>query len=123
MPEVDHRCEEIKEQNEKSTSSIKLANNLRGLHYNILYNVKYNLAPSIEHLIKAPDENKFHWVFCLFLNPRYAANLKEIRELHGFEGVHINAVVFEMKAQFLDYVSACENVHNPIVAPISSTVK
>ena len=59
----------------------------------------------------------------MFLSPQYAADLKEIRELHGFEGVHINTVVFEMKAQFLDYVSACENVHNPIVAPISSTVQ
>ena len=28
-----------------------------------------------------------------------------------------------MKAHLLDYVSACENVNNPIVAPIISTVK
>ena len=123
MPEVDHRCEEIKEQNEKSTSSIKLANNLRGLHYNILYNVKYNLAPSIEHLIKAPDENKFHWWFCLFLYPRYAVDLKEIIELHRVEGVHSKTVILEMKDLVLDDIAACENVHNPIVAPISSTVK
>ena len=51
------------------------------------------------------------------------ADLKEIRELHRVEGVHSKTVIFEMKAQFLDYVAACENVHNPIVAPISSTVQ
>ena len=28
-----------------------------------------------------------------------------------------------MKAHFLDYLSACENVNNPIVEPISSTVQ
>ena len=28
-----------------------------------------------------------------------------------------------MKAHFLYYVAACENVQNPIVAPISSTVQ
>ena len=123
VPEVDHRCAEIKEQNENSASSVRLSNHLIELHYKILENVKDKLAPFIEHLLKAPDENKFHWVFCLFLNPRYAANLKEIRELHGVEGVHSKTVVFEMKAHFLDYVAACENVHNPIVAPISSTVQ
>ena len=58
----------------------------------------------------------------MFLSPQYAADLKEIRELHGFEGVHINTVVFEMKAQFLDYVSAYENLYNPIVTPRSTTL-
>ena len=28
-----------------------------------------------------------------------------------------------MKGHFLDYLSACENVNNPIVAPISSTLQ
>ena len=28
-----------------------------------------------------------------------------------------------MKAHFLDYVSACDNVHNPIIEQISSTLK
>ena len=59
----------------------------------------------------------------MFLDPRYAAYLKEIRELHGFEGVHSKTVIFEMKDQFLDYFSTCENVHNPIVVTISSTVQ
>ena len=57
------------------------------------------------------------------MDPRYAADLKEIRELHGFEGVHCKTVIFETKAHFLDYVAACENVRNPIFAPISSTVQ
>ena len=37
--------------------------------------------------------------------------------------MHSNTVIFEMKAHFLDYVATCENVHNPIVVPISSTVQ
>ena len=73
------RCEEIKEQNENSASSVRLADNLLELHYNILENLKNKLVPFIEHLLKAPDENKFHWWFCLFLDPRYAVDLKEIR--------------------------------------------
>ena len=61
MPEVDQRCEYIKDQNENSASSMRLANKLLEFHYNILGIVKYNLEPFIEHLLKAPDENKFHW--------------------------------------------------------------
>ena len=37
--------------------------------------------------------------------------------------MHRKTVIFEMKAQNLYYVSACENVHKTIVAPISSTVQ
>ena len=85
--------------------------------------MKDKLEPFIENLLKVPDENKFHWLLCLFLDPRYAADLKKIRELNGVEGVHSNTVTFDMKAYFLDYVAACENVHNPIVAPISSTLQ
>ena len=59
----------------------------------------------------------------MFLDPRCEKDLKEIRELHGVEGVQSKTVIFEIKAQFLYYVSACDNVHNPIVAHISSTVK
>ena len=59
----------------------------------------------------------------MFLDPRCEKDLKEIRELHGVEGVHSKTVIFEMKAHFLEYISACENIHNPIVAPISSTVQ
>ena len=84
---MNQRCADIKEQNENSASSVRLANNLLELHYKILENVKDNLAPFIEHPLKSPDENKFHWSLCLFLDPRYAADLKEIRELHGVEGV------------------------------------
>ena len=76
VPEVDQRCEDIKDNNENSASSVRLANNLLELHYSILDNVKYNLAPFIEHLLKDPYENKFHWWFCLFLYPQYAADLK-----------------------------------------------
>ena len=76
MPEVDHRCEDIKDQNEKSASSVNLANNPLKIHYKILENVKYKLAPFIEHLLKDPDENKFHWWFFLFLDPKYLAYLK-----------------------------------------------
>ena len=47
----------------------------------------------------------------------------KIRELHGVEVVHSKTVIFEIKAHFLDYVTACENVHNPIVVPIGWTVK
>ena len=64
MPEVDQRCAEIKEQNENSASYLMLANNLLDIHYKILYNVKDKLATCIEHLLKAPDENKFHWWLC-----------------------------------------------------------
>ena len=101
---------DIKEQNENSASSVRIANNLLDLHYKILDNVKDNLAPFIEHLLKATYEKKYHWWFCLFLDPRYAEGLKEIRELRGVEGVHSKTVIFEMKANFLDYVAACENV-------------
>ena len=79
MPEVDHRCEDIKDQNEKSASSMRLANKLLELNCNILENLKDKLEPFIENLLKVPDENKFHWLLCLFLDPRYAADLKEIR--------------------------------------------
>ena len=102
---------------------MRLANNLLDLHYKIFGNVKDKMAPFIEHLLKAPHEKKTHWWFCSFLDTQYAADLKEIRELHGFEGGISNTIIFEMKDHFLDYVTACENVHNPIVAPISSTVK
>ena len=37
--------------------------------------------------------------------------------------MHIKTVIFEMKDNFLDYVFACDNVHNYIVVPISSTVQ
>ena len=37
--------------------------------------------------------------------------------------MHSKTVIFEMKDQFLDYVAACEDVHNPIVVPIISTVQ
>ena len=66
---------------------------------------------------------KIHWWFYLFFDPRYAADLKEIKELHEVEGMHSNTMIFEMKDHFLDYVVACENVSNPIVAPIGSTVQ
>ena len=65
-PEVDQRCEEIKEQNKNSASSVRLANNLLGIHYNIFYNVKDKLTPFVENLLKAPYENKFHWWFYFF---------------------------------------------------------
>ena len=45
-------------------------------------------------------------------------DLEKIRELHRVEGVHSKTVIFEMKYHFLDYVATCENMHNPIVAPI-----
>ena len=59
----------------------------------------------------------------VFLNPQYTADLKGIREIHGVEGVHSKTFIFEMKANLLEYVTTCENVHNPIIAPIISTVK
>ena len=37
--------------------------------------------------------------------------------------MHIKTVIFVMKPHFLYYVVACENVHNLIVAPTSSTVQ
>ena len=58
-----------------------------------------------------------------FLDTRYAEDLKEIRELYGVEGVHINTLIFEIKAHFLDYFAACKNVQKPIFALISSTVQ
>ena len=79
VPEVDHRCEDIKEQNENSASSMRLVNNLLEIQYNILENVKDKLAPFIEHLLKDPYDKKIYWWFCLFLDPRYAADMKEIR--------------------------------------------
>ena len=59
----------------------------------------------------------------MILDPQYTADRKAIRELHGVEVVHSKTVIFEIKDHFLDYVSDCENVHNPIVARISSTVQ
>ena len=73
---MDQRCEGIKDQNEKSASSMRLANKLLELNCNILENLKDKLEPSIEHLIKATYENKFHWCLCLFLDPLYAENPK-----------------------------------------------
>ena len=58
-------------------------------------------------------------VVLFVFNTLYVADLKETGELHGVEGVHIKTVIFEMKDQFLDYFSACDNVHKSIVAPIS----
>ena len=104
MPEANQRCEEIKEQNENSASSVRFTNNLLEPHYNILENVKNKLVYFIEQLIKALDERKIHWWFCLILDPQYTADLKEIRELHGVEVVHSKTVIFEMKAHVLDYV-------------------
>ena len=121
--EANQICGEINEQNENSASSVRFTNNLLEPHYNIFENVKNKLACFIERLIKALDETKIHWWFCLILDPQYTADLKEIRELHGVEVVHSKTVIFEIKAHFLDYFSDCENVHNPIVAPISSTVQ
>ena len=77
--EADQSCEDIKEQNENAASSVRLANNLLELHYNILDNVKDKLAPFIYHLLKVRYENKFHCWFYLFWDPRYAAYLKELR--------------------------------------------
>ena len=102
---------------------MRLANKLLGLHYKILDNLKDKLEPFIEHLLKATGEKKFYWWFCLFLDPLCVTDLKETRELHGVEGVHSKTVIFEIKAHFLYYVAACENAHNPIVAPIISTVQ
>ena len=56
----------------------------------------------------------------MFLDPRHAEYLKEIRELHGVGGMHSKTVIFEMKANFLDYGAACENMHSAIVSPIIS---
>ena len=86
---------------------MRLTNNLLEIHYYILNNVKDNLAPFYYHFLKALYENKFHCWLCLFLNPWYAADLKEIRELHRVEGMHCKTVIFEMKDHFLDYVSVC----------------
>ena len=85
VPEADQRCGEIKEKNENSASSVRLANNLLEPHYNILENVKNKLAYFIGQLIKALDGRKIHWWFCLILDPQYTADLKAIRELHGVE--------------------------------------
>ena len=52
----------------------------------------------------------------------YAADMKETRELRGVKGVHIKTVIFETKSHFLDYVSAYENLYNPIVTPRSTTL-
>ena len=59
VTEVYQRCEEIKEKDEKSASSVRLANNLLEIHYNILDNVKDKLAPLIDCLLKVPDEKIF----------------------------------------------------------------
>ena len=123
VPEVDQRCADIKEQNENSASSVELANNILGVHYNIFDNVKDKLAPFVEHLLKYPDQKKNYWCFCLFLNLRYAEYLKEISELHGVEGVHSKNVIFEMKSHLLYYFASFKNLHNPIVEQISSTVQ
>ena len=63
---MDQRCEDIKEYNGNSASSVRLKNNLLEIHYNILENVKNKLAPLIENLLKAPYENTFYWWFCFF---------------------------------------------------------
>ena len=59
----------------------------------------------------------------VFFNPQYTADLKGIREIHGVEGVHSKTVIFEIKDHFLYYVADCENMYNPIIAPISSTLQ
>ena len=59
--EVNLRFEDIKDQNENSALSVRLANNLLGVHYNILENVKDKLDPFIGHLLKATYEKKFQW--------------------------------------------------------------
>ena len=59
VTELDQSCEEIKEQNENAASSVRLANNLLEIHYNILDNVKDKLAPLIDYLLKVPDEKIF----------------------------------------------------------------
>ena len=76
---------------------MRLTNNLLEVHYKISEDMKDKLVPLIENLLKAPDEKCFNWWLYLFLDPRYAEDLKEIRELHGVEGVHSKTVIFEMK--------------------------
>ena len=66
VTELDQRFAYMREHNDNSASSVRLANNLLEIHYNILDNVKNNLAPFVEHLLKAPDENRFHWWFYFF---------------------------------------------------------
>ena len=73
MPEVYQMCEDIQEQNEKSTSSVRLSNKLLEIHYKILENVKDNMAPFIENLLKATDQKKINWWFCFF-------NIHDIRK-------------------------------------------
>ena len=76
MTEVDQMCEDVKEQNENSASSVRLSNNLIEIYYKILENVKYKLTPFIEHLLKDPYDKKIYWWFCLFLDPIYTADPK-----------------------------------------------
>ena len=58
FPEVDNKCAEIREQNEKSASSVRIANILLEFHCKILESVKDKLAPFIGNILKAPDKEK-----------------------------------------------------------------
>ena len=94
------------------------ANNQLEIHHKILDNVKDSLAPFVDTLLKAPEEKHFIGGYVCFWIHDMRKDLEKIRELHRVEGVHSKTVIFEMKYHFLDYVATCDNVHNPIVAPV-----
>ena len=64
------------------------------------YWVKDKLTNVLAPLLQIPAPAKYHYWFALFLDPRYAMEIKDIRNFHQSENVYTKTLVQQIMTKF-----------------------
>ena len=76
------------------------------------YRVKDKLANVLAPLLQIPAPTRYHYWFTLFLDPRYAMELKDINTFHQSKNIDTKVLVQKMMPKFYEYIMAAEfDVH------------
>ena len=116
IPEVERRLQEVLEEESYSSKSQELVKSLKELSMKIRDAVAVHLKPFLEPHTGLPQQEKYHMIFSLFLDPRFV-NLKPLLEFHlreynyepDYKIVYSKPYIKTMKDKLLDYIAAAEN--------------
>jgi hAT family C-terminal dimerisation region len=125
IPMVTKRAEELMDQDmntEEMEEMLNLVHNIKRLSQLLRKAVSEKILPYLQPLIQVPNENKYHMMFAILLDPRYCYTLRPLIDLHQSALNHMTEgktsaknYVNQMKQKFLEYAEAAHRAAHPEV--------
>ena len=84
------------EERGNSPDAENLCSYLLEVHSEIISQVKYKITNVLAPLLQIPEPTTYHYWFALFLDPRFAMELKDIKTFHQSKNVDTKVLVQKM---------------------------